>query len=156
MVGTAPLLMAPTYASTRPASTGPVTTWVPKRLGWALPKITFSRLSTPCREKKMQVTVWEIGNDVFVNQVVGGGACSEFALVAKDTGNSVVWEIENDVFFSQVWGRCMSRDPTCGRLSTATWGNLECRERCGRSRMTYLWDLVRATVRPGCGLLAIA
>lgn len=50
MVGTAPSFRACTYASVRPASTGPVIIWGPTRLGCALEKISLVSASTPTLE----------------------------------------------------------------------------------------------------------
>ncbi len=48
MVGTAPLLMASTYASVSAASMGPVMMLLFIRLGWALWKMTLVSSLNPC------------------------------------------------------------------------------------------------------------
>lgn len=48
MVGTAPLLMASTYAEASPASMGPLMTCAPSRLGCALAKISAVSDASPC------------------------------------------------------------------------------------------------------------
>jgi hypothetical protein len=49
MAGTAPMLMALTYAPVSPARMGPVSTVAPMRLGMALRKMVLTRLATPSR-----------------------------------------------------------------------------------------------------------
>lgn len=54
MVGTAPPLIASTYAVASPASMPPVTTWLPSLLGCALEKMSSVRCSRPCRTAAQQ------------------------------------------------------------------------------------------------------
>ena len=64
MVGTAPRLMASTYCCARTASMGPVTLWLPRRLGSARAKMTLVSLSSPCgthasRHERV-LTAWQL------------------------------------------------------------------------------------------------